>query len=134
MKLFIKKVIYFALFIFVLMTSACSQADTTTKEEVKEEAVKEEPITLRLAGNDWGFPSPFTHNPRGPGFYNMFLIYDGLLEKDEKGMIPWLAKDWKISEDGKTYTFYLIDDVKWQWKKGKRIEYYTILFILIQKD
>ncbi|MCE0497402.1 MAG: ABC transporter substrate-binding protein [Methylacidiphilales bacterium] len=40
------------------------------------------------------------------------LIYDNLVYLDNKGNIqPWLAKSWTISPDGKTYTFYLRDDV-----------------------
>lgn len=40
------------------------------------------------------------------------IIYDCLLYQDENGNIsPWLAKSWEISEDGKTYTFHLRDDV-----------------------
>ncbi|CAD5108403.1 ABC transporter substrate-binding protein [Zestomonas carbonaria] len=40
------------------------------------------------------------------------IIYDGLVYQDEQGGIsPWLAKSWEISEDGKTYTFHLRDDV-----------------------
>ncbi|GGG85116.1 peptide ABC transporter substrate-binding protein [Paenibacillus radicis (ex Gao et al. 2016)] len=41
-------------------------------------------------------------------------IYEGLLRKDEKGNdVAGIAKDWKISDDGLTYTFNLRDDAKW---------------------
>jgi peptide/nickel transport system substrate-binding protein len=40
------------------------------------------------------------------------LIYDNLVYLDDKGAItPWLATSWKISPDGKTYTFHLRKDV-----------------------
>lgn len=40
------------------------------------------------------------------------LIYDNLVYLDDQGRItPWLAKAWEVSEDGKTYTFHLRDDV-----------------------
>ena len=40
------------------------------------------------------------------------ILFDGLVYQDEQGDIaPWLAKRWEISEDGRTYTFYLRDDV-----------------------
>lgn len=42
------------------------------------------------------------------------MIYDCLLVPDRNlKMIGRLAKDWDISEDGKTYTFYLNEDVTW---------------------
>lgn len=41
------------------------------------------------------------------------VMYEGLLRYDENGAIePALAKDWDISEDGKTYTFHLREGVK----------------------
>ncbi|WP_280567771.1 peptide ABC transporter substrate-binding protein [Chromohalobacter sp. 296-RDG] len=41
-------------------------------------------------------------------------VYEGLLKKNSEGKaIPGMAADWDISEDGKTYTFYLRDDAKW---------------------
>ena len=58
------------------------------------EAKKAADIVLREAGGDFGYPNPFRHQNRGPGFFKMELIYDSLLEKDEKGLIPWLAKEW----------------------------------------
>ncbi len=40
------------------------------------------------------------------------ILFDNLVYLDESGNItPWLAKDWTISPDGKTYTFALRDDV-----------------------
>jgi peptide/nickel transport system substrate-binding protein len=54
------------------------------------------------------------HYPRGPGIYKMNLIFDSLLEKDDKGIIPWLAEKWDISPDYREYTFYLRKNIKWQ--------------------
>ncbi|MBQ9238706.1 MAG: DNA-binding protein [Treponema sp.] len=70
-------------------------------------------IVLRQEGGDFGFPNPFRHQNRGPGFFKMELIYDSLLEKDEIGLIPWLAKEWTISQDGKTFVFTLIEGAHW---------------------
>ncbi|CAL7914927.1 ABC transporter substrate-binding protein [Fusobacterium necrophorum] len=81
----------------------------------KQEAIKEEQdIILREEGGDFGYPNPFRHQNRGPGFFKMELIYDSLLEKDEKGLIPWLAKEWEVSEDGQSFTFTLVENAKWQ--------------------
>ncbi len=69
---------------------------------------------IRLAGGDWGYPSPYAHYARGPGIYKMSLIFDGLLERDEKGLIPWLAEKYEIKEGGKQYLFTIRDGVRWQ--------------------
>lgn len=40
------------------------------------------------------------------------LLFEGLTHINQEGDIePWLATDWTLSEDGKTYTFTLRDDV-----------------------
>ncbi|MCD1295426.1 diguanylate phosphodiesterase [Methanocella sp. CWC-04] len=70
--------------------------------------------TIHLAGGDYGYPTPFQHYPRGPGSFKMNLIFDALVEKDDKGIVPWLAEKWDIGADGKEYTFYLRKNVKWQ--------------------
>lgn len=42
------------------------------------------------------------------------MIFDSLVRPDEQLIIEGsLAKDWTVSEDGKTYTFNLYDNVKW---------------------
>ncbi|WP_169739810.1 ABC transporter substrate-binding protein [Actinospica robiniae] len=40
-------------------------------------------------------------------------VYDSLVYQDSSGAFhPWLATSWKVSKDGKTYTFQLRHDVK----------------------
>lgn len=70
--------------------------------------------TVHLAGGDYGYPQPFTIYPRGPGSSKVTMIFDSLVEKDEKGLIPWLAESWTVSPDGKEYTFVLRKGVTWQ--------------------
>ncbi len=44
-----------------------------------------------------------------------YLIYEPLLRYDDKGnLIPWLARSWSMSPDGKVWTFNLRPGVKWQ--------------------
>lgn len=67
---------------------------------------------LRLAGGDYGYPSPFTYS-RGPGYVRMSFVFDTLIWKDSQGVIPWLATEWKMADDAKACTFTLRDGVKW---------------------
>ena len=64
---------------------------------------------------DVGFPTPFAFSTVGPGgVVRLSLIYDTLTWKDAHGLIPWLATSWQVSPDGRTYTFTLHPDVRWQ--------------------
>lgn len=40
------------------------------------------------------------------------MVFEPLVLNTSKGIQPWLAKNWKISNNGKTYTFYLREDVR----------------------
>ncbi|MDM8529786.1 peptide ABC transporter substrate-binding protein [Anaerolineales bacterium HSG25] len=43
------------------------------------------------------------------------LIFNGLTKVDETGeIVPDLAKNWEVSEDGLSYLFQLRDDIRWQ--------------------
>lgn len=47
-------------------------------------------------------------------------MVDGLLENDEYGnLVPSLATDWSVSEDGLTYTYTLRDGVFWYTSDGE---------------
>ena len=47
-------------------------------------------------------------------------VVDGLLENDEYGnLVPSLAEDWTVSQDGLTYTYKLRKGVKWYTSEGE---------------
>lgn len=55
------------------------------------------------------------------------LVYSGLMKKDKDGLLmPDLATSYEISEDKKTYTFTLRDDVKWH--DGESFSAYDVAF------
>lgn len=68
---------------------------------------------VTLSDDDWGYPTPFAHYPRGPGYIRMSFMFDTLTWKDEHRVISWLADSWSKSDDAKTWTFYLHRGVKW---------------------
>jgi peptide/nickel transport system substrate-binding protein len=43
----------------------------------------------------------------------MWILYDSLLERDEKQDIPWLAARWEVDSNGTVYTFHLRENVLW---------------------
>jgi oligopeptide transport system substrate-binding protein len=50
-----------------------------------------------------------------PEFHIITNLFEGLTGKDPKTLapVPGVAKSWKVSKDGKVYTFTLRDDAKW---------------------
>ena len=70
-------------------------------------------LTIADSTGDWGYPSPYGHYSRGPGYIRMSLIFDTLVWKDEKGFVPALAKSWEYLADEKAYVFHLRDGVTW---------------------
>ncbi len=76
-------------------------------------AAGNKPLVINLAGSDMGYLTPYSHYPRGPGIFKMNLVFDSLLERGEKGYIPWLAEEWKIAPGEKIYTFTLRKGAKW---------------------
>jgi peptide/nickel transport system substrate-binding protein len=72
-----------------------------------------EPVTWVVAGDDWGYPTPFAMYSRGPGYMRMSCLFDTLIWKDAEGHVPWLAEEWAVAEDGVTWTFRLRQGVTW---------------------
>ncbi|WP_243113801.1 ABC transporter substrate-binding protein [Desulfofundulus salinus] len=97
--------------IFLMCGCGAKQAGQAGAGKAKEQGQVD---VIRLAGGDWGYPTPYAVYPRGPGGFKMCLIFDGLLERDEKGLIPWLAEKYEVKEGGKQYLFTVRNGVKWQ--------------------
>ena len=57
------------------------------------------------------------------------LLYHGLLDYDEDlNLVPWQARDWNISPDGRTYTFHLLPGVR--FSNGREVRAQDYCFTL----
>jgi peptide/nickel transport system substrate-binding protein len=57
------------------------------------------------------------------------LIFSGLTKRDNNRMsVPDLAERWEIAADGKTYTFFLKKDLRWQ--DGKNLNADDVIFTI----
>ncbi|MBN9888170.1 ABC transporter substrate-binding protein [Salipiger abyssi] len=77
-------------------------------------AAQAQVLTVCLEGAPEIFNPELTSN--GTTAYVLGQIYDGLVsvERGGSGIEPALAESWEVSEDGKTYTFHLRENVSWQ--------------------
>ena len=62
---------------------------------------------------DWGYPNPFRHYPRGPGYIRMSWVFDTLVWKDRKGYMPALADSWSYDPGRMAFTFNLNPRARW---------------------
>ncbi len=77
---------------------------------------------------DWGYPNPYRHYPRGPGYVRMSLVFDSLIWKDANGYIPCLAKTWSFDQEKMAFTFDL--DPRAKWHDGKPLTAEDVVFSL----
>jgi len=70
---------------------------------------------IRIADGkgDWGYPNPYHHYPRGPGYIRMSWVFDTLVWKDRSGYAPALAKKWTYDKENMAFTFTLQPNAKW---------------------
>ncbi|MFW5987925.1 MAG: ABC transporter substrate-binding protein [bacterium] len=109
--------------IFVSFFSGLIILGVNNQEGIAAENDEEYKVdVIRLEGGDYGYPSPYAHYPRGPGGYKRNLIFDSLLERGEDGLIPWLAEDYEIRNDGKEYLFTIRDNIKWHDGESMTVE------------
>jgi len=62
---------------------------------------------------DWGYPSPYAHYSRGPGYIRMQFIFETLVWKNSSEFVPQLAREWDYNAGDNSYTFKLQQDVNW---------------------
>ncbi len=91
---------------------------------------KPEPIARYVIGirSDWGFPAPYFHYPRGPGYLLMSMVFDTLIWKDAKGFVPMLATRWRYDPKTLTYTFDL--NSRARWHDGRPVTAADVAFTL----
>lgn len=112
--------------IFVLLFSivGCTSTSKDVKKDSLQSSVKtqqneiQEKI-IRMDGDNLGYPSVYTVSSRGRGYLLMSFIFDTLTWKDDKGVVPLLAKEWKVSDDNKVWTFYLHENA--EFTDGKSV-------------
>ncbi len=85
---------------------------------------------IRIADSkgDWGYPNPYRHYPRGPGYVRMSWVFDTLVWKDDKGYIPALGKKWTYDPKSLSFTFELQEGVKWH--DGKPFSSADVVFTI----
>ena len=112
-KSLVRTLSIFLILLAILFVTGCGAKKPDTGE--KNATVKSDPTILTIAdtAGDWGFPSPFLHYQRGPGYIRMSLLFDTLVWKDGKGFVSALAERWTVSADGLIYHFFLRQGVRW---------------------
>jgi peptide/nickel transport system substrate-binding protein len=92
--------------ITLLLLSACTNGNAPASSQIDS-------YTLADATGDWGYPSPYAHYSRGPGYIRMSFVFETLIWKNATEFVPQLAYEWSYSEEENSYTFKLRQDVKW---------------------
>lgn len=77
---------------------------------------------------DWGYPNPYRHYPRGPGYIRMSWVFDTLVWKDQNNYIPALARSWHYDPDKTAFVFRL--NPKSTWHDGRRISADDVVFTI----
>jgi len=74
---------------------------------------------------DWGFPSPYLHDRRGPGYVLMSLVFDSLVWKDSQGaFVPALAESWSLDAAGATFSIH----PEARWHDGRPVTADDVVF------
>ncbi len=120
MKLHTKMICKFFL-LLLIMIGLMGTTDHAAQARMKE-------IRIADSKGDWGYPNPFRHYPRGPGYIRMSWIFDTLIWKDDKGYIPALAKEWAYNPKSLSFTFELREGIKWH--DGKPFSAEDVVFTI----
>ena len=106
-------------FIFLVMVAVLSVGNSVLSAETKD-------IRIADSKGDWGYPNPYRHYPRGPGYVRMSWVFDTLVWKDRNGYIPALAQEWSYDKENKAFRFAL--NPKATWHDGKPVTAADVVF------
>lgn len=106
-----KNIVAFLLASIFILTS-CNTGSKESIDRIEDNKDLKKPEVVRIATNT----EPDSFDPFISALSDteaiMFNVYEGLISFDSKGeIIPGIAKEWEISSDGLTYTFYLNENV-----------------------
>ncbi|WP_306692660.1 ABC transporter substrate-binding protein [Bacillus cereus] len=105
--------------LLVFILAGCSQGNIVTTKENKDT------IQVALTSDSGADKLDAASYDGSMPLYT--AVYDPLVEYGENGGIkPALAKSWEVTEDGKTYTFHLRNDVK--FSDGSNLNADALLF------
>ena len=90
--------------------AACSSSGSSAKgEKVFSYMYETDPDSLNYLTTGQAAVTNITNN-----------VVDGLLENDRYGnLVPSMAEDWSVSQDGLTYTYTIRKDAKWYTAEGE---------------
>ena len=77
---------------------------------------------------DWGYPSPYLHYSRGPGYTRISFVFETLVWKDASGFSPQVAEEWEYVAKENAYIFKLRNDVTWH--DGEKFTTEDVIFTI----
>lgn len=93
---------------FSLMGCSVEGGSSSQEEKTSAESSETDSDTLTVSYSaDTGDLNPHLYNSP---MWVQSLVYEGLTRFVDGEVVPGIAKSWDISEDGKTYTFYLDEE------------------------
>ena len=105
--------IVLVLLLAALITAGCGNKKTGGRETAGNQN-EIGSFTIADTTGDWGFPAPYSHYARGPGYVRMSFIFDTLVWKNNlDDYIPALARSWIYNPGENSYTFKLNENVTW---------------------
>src|SRR5690625_3711171 len=112
----VKRFSLFTLFMlaFILLLAACGGDDETSGEEGGDANASDDEQTLIYARGGDSTSLDFASTSDGESSRVTRNIFESLVtyDKDSFEIVPALAQNWDISEDGNIYTCYLEENVK----------------------
>ena len=114
----------FILGLAVVVLSGCGTNKTAVNNATGSGDI--DVYTIADATGDWGFPSPYAHYSRGPGYVRMSFLFDTLVWKNEKEYVPALAEKWQYMSEENAYLFNLQKNVTWH--DGKKFTAGDVVF------